>query len=91
MCEIAVMNGGVNETDGTVHLGLVEVEKSVAVAEVKQVAVLECQRLDVVAHFLLGQVLEHLVFLVIMIGVNVEMRDLHRLLDFRMQRIGNAV
>lgn len=35
MCEIAVVNGGVNETDGAVHLGLVEVEKSVAVAEIK--------------------------------------------------------
>ena len=91
MCEIAVVNGGVDETDGAVHLGLVEVEKSVAVAEIKQAAVLECQRLDVAAHFLLGQVLEQFVFFGIMIGVNVELRGLHRLLDFRMQRIGNAV
>ena len=91
MCEIAVVNGGVDETDGTVHLCLVEVEKSVAVAEIKQAAVLERQRFDVAAHFLLGQVLEQLVFFGIMTGVNVEMRGLHRLLDFRMQRIGNAV
>ena len=115
MCEIAVVNGGVDETDGTVHLGIFfdtatanilqfkyevdflliqsfgVVNESVAVAEIKQAAVLERQRLDVAAHFLLGQVLEQLVFFGIMIGINVEMRGLHRLLDFRMQRIGNAV
>ena len=81
MSEIAVVNGGVDETDGTVHLGLVEVEESVAVAEVKQAAVFESQWLDVAAHFLLGQVLEQFVFFGIMIGVNVEMRGLHQLLE----------
>ena len=73
MSEISVMNGGVDKTDGAVELGLVKVEKSVAVAEIEQTAVFECQWFDVAAHCLLGQVLERWLFCGIMIGVNVEL------------------
>ena len=70
---------------------MVKVEKAVAVAEIEQTAVLECHRLDVAAHFLLGQVLEQWTWLGIMIGVNVELQSLCRWLEPWIQRIGNAV
>ena len=71
--EIAVMDDGVDMTDGAVKAYLVEVIVTAGVVEVEHATVFQRLGHDAVGEALLRQVLEHIVFGAVVVGKEVEL------------------